>query len=47
MRYGLLRDEWLTIARKPVTQAAERDHVEFWLDRTRSVKLDCYGHRLH
>jgi SAM-dependent methyltransferase len=28
VRYGLLRDEWLTIARKPVTQAAERDHVE-------------------
>ena len=28
VRYGLLRDEWLTIARKPVTQAAERHHVE-------------------
>ena len=44
VRYGLLRDEWLTIASKPVTQAAERDHVGVWLDRTRSVKLDCYGH---
>jgi SAM-dependent methyltransferase len=28
VRYGLLRDEWLTIAGKPVTQAAEHDHVE-------------------
>ena len=27
VRYGLLRDEWLTIAEKPVTRAAERDHV--------------------
>ena len=44
VRYGLLRDEWLTIARKPVTQAAERDHFEGWLDRTRSVELDYYGH---
>jgi SAM-dependent methyltransferase len=28
VRYGLLRDEWLTIAEKPVSQAAERDRVE-------------------
>ena len=39
VRYGLLRDEWLTIARKPVTQAAERHHVGVWLDRTRSVRF--------
>jgi hypothetical protein len=44
VRYGLLRDEWLTIARKPFTQAAERDHVGGWLDRIRGVELDCYGH---
>ena len=27
VRYGLLRDEWLTIATKPVMQTAERGSV--------------------